>query len=89
MDIKTLYEEEESHVIKAFWTEGHQDINDFTDNVEIQFDIEDKPINSKKVLHGWASTITDPDILGDFDYYLNFSRDQREDSQKVTYFFYS
>jgi len=87
MNIEALYEEE-LNIIKGFWTEGHQDIKNFIDCAEIEFDIEDKPIDPLNVVHGWGRKITDKEIVGDFDYYMGFSKKPSNDVQKTTYFFY-
>ena len=87
MDIKAL-REEGSPVIIGFWTEGHQSIKDFMECAEIEFDIEEKPIDSRDVVHGWATQIVDEEIVGDFDYYVGFSKKPDKDAEKATYFFY-
>lgn len=87
MNIKALIAEG-SPVIIGFWTEGHQSITDFIECTEIEFDIEDKPIDPRDVIHGWSTQLTDVEILGDFDYVIGFSKKTSEDAQKSTYFFY-
>lgn len=87
MNIEAL-REEESPVIIGFWTEGHQSIKDFIECAEIEFDIEDKPIDPRDVIHGWATQITDEEIVGDFDYYMDFSKKSDKNAQEATYFFY-
>lgn len=87
MNIEALYEEE-SPAIKGFWVEGHQSIKDFIDCAEIEFDIEDKPIDPRDVSHGWAFLETDEEIIGDFDYFMRFSKRPRDDAKMATYFFY-
>ena len=87
MNIQAL-REEESPVIIGFWTEGHQKTEDFIECAEIEFDVEDKPIDPRDVVHGWGKQETDEEIVGYFDCYMNFSKKPIENAQKATYFFY-